>query len=462
VIERFGSYRVIEELGSGALSTVYKAIQEPLGRTVAIKALKPTIATTSPFAANLEREARMLGDLGHANVVLLFDFVKTDLQMYLVLEYVDGATLEDLFANRGTLRPEMVAAIGAEAARGLAHAHSRGIVHRDVKPANILMSKIGEVKLVDFGIGQRDRMPSLDEPLGHSDTAAFGTPAYMSPEQILGEVVDERSDLFSLGVVLYQMLSGTRPFDGDDPNDRRAAAQRIRRDPPKPLRSRVPDIPRTLDRIVMRAIEKLPIDRFNSAGALADELEEFVRETWRGPPRALIVRALKDAGFTKIATPFGTKRDAAATATRSLGPAMAGFGALFGILAIGGGAIQWSSLEGVMVATSSEDRLELAAAEGATLRVVATPWADVSVDGRFVDTTPFARTIPLSAGTHYVKLSHPDAEPETRVLVLAHGQAAHLEVALRMKGALDAQVPSDSSPPQAGADDNDMPASRLP
>ncbi len=459
MVDRFGSCQVIEELGSGALSTVYKAIQEPLGRTVAVKALKSTIATSSPFAAHLEREARMLGELGHPNVILLFDFVRTDLQMYLVLEYVDGPSLAELLAKKKKLRPQMVAAVGAEAARGLEHAHARGIVHRDVKPANILLSKKGEVKLVDFGIAQRERMPSFDEPLAHSDTAAFGTAAYMSPEQILGEFVDARSDLFSLGVVLYQMLAGTRPFDGDDPHDRRAAAQRIRRDPPKPLRSHVADIPRTLDRIVMRTLEKLPGDRFASAAALAEELDNFVREEWRGPPNALILRALKDAGLTKIATPFGSVTDAVAAEARTLLPSLLGFGVLFGVLAVGGAAIQWSSHEGGTGSSPNDNRLELVPRDGGSLRIVVTPWAEVSIDGQYVDTTPFARSVPLSSGTHYVKLTHPDAEPETRVVVLAPGEAAHLEVALRMKIPQDAQAPAVPSP-RASADDS--PPRRLP
>ncbi len=461
MVERFGSCRVIEELGSGAISTVHKAVQEPLGRTVAVKALKSTIATSSPFAAHLEREARTLGELAHPNVILLFDFVKTDLQMYLVLEFVDGSSIEELLAKKKTLRPEMVAAVGAEAARGLEHAHARGIVHRDVKPANILLSKAGEVKLLDFGIAQRERMPSFDEPLVHSDAAAFGTPAYMSPEQILGEFVDARSDLFSLGVVLYQMLAGARPFDGDDPNDRRAAAHRIRRDPPRPLRARVPDVPRALDRIVMRALEKLPVDRFPSAAGMAEELDEFVRSAWRGPPRALVVRALRDAGLTKNPAPFGAASDAVATATQTLRPALIGFGALFGILALGGGAIEWSSHDGTAGPSRDERYLGPGPIEAASLRVVVTPWAEVSIDGRYVDTTPFATAIPLPAGTHYVKLVHPDAEPDTRVVVLTPGQASRLEVTMKMKAAPDAQPPPGASASGNGASQS-VPASRLP
>src|SRR5207237_7409059 len=143
-----------EELGSGALSTVYRAVSEPLGRGVAIKALKSTIAPTSPFAAQLEREARVLAELSHANILLLLDFVKTSDAMYLVLEHVDGWSLAEILAKspKKGVPAEVAAAVGAQAARALAYAHERGVVHRDVKPSNLLVGKRGEVKLVDFGI----------------------------------------------------------------------------------------------------------------------------------------------------------------------------------------------------------------------------------------------------------------------------------------------------------------------
>src|SRR5690348_7901650 len=185
----FGSYRVVLELGAGSVSTVYRAEHERLGRIVAIKALKSTIAPTSAFAAQLEREARLLSELSHSNIVLLHDFVKTDKEMYLVLEHVDGfslaAVLSGLAAKKGVLTPDAVAHIGAEIARGLAHAHDRGIVHRDVKPANVLLSKSGDVKIVDFGIAQRERLATADELISEprkltptaTPSEGFGTPA---------------------------------------------------------------------------------------------------------------------------------------------------------------------------------------------------------------------------------------------------------------------------------------------
>jgi eukaryotic-like serine/threonine-protein kinase len=459
----FGRCRATLEVGSGALSTVYKAVQEPLGRVVAIKALKPTISPSSPFAGVLEREARILGELHHPNVISLLDFVKTDKDLYLVLEYVDGKSLSELLARHKAMRPISAAALGAQIARGLSHVHSQGVVHRDVKPSNILLSKEGDVKIIDFGIAQSQRASGAEAEeseamasAGSEDATAFGTPAYMSPEQILGEVVDARSDLFSLGVVLYQAIAGVRPFDADDERDDRTLAQRIRRDPAKPLSERVSHVPRPLERVVMRLLEKLPADRFSSSAIVADELAEIVGEDAKSPP-ALIVAALKEAGFAQTPPAFATfSEDPVTASTPSFAGAVLGFGGLFLLLLAGAITIRWGAHE-----SETGDSIEamLAASTSATgpgakppkrvssLRFLVTPWAEVWIDGRYVDTTPFARAIPLSPGTHYVKLVHPDTEPENRTVRLAEGEARTLEVAMPVA---TKAVPAASAPSLGG------------
>jgi serine/threonine-protein kinase len=301
-------------------------------------------------------------------------------------------------------------------------------VHRDIKPANVMVSRRGEVKIFDFGIAQR----ASDEPVGPTplrleDVAAFGTPAYMSPEQILGENVDGRSDIFSLGVVLYQLLCGARPFERGDETDRKPAAHRIRRDPPIPLHRRAPDVPLALERIVMRAIEKLPADRFQSAEALAEELEELALSRWGLRSDRLVLRALEHAGLatasdaTDAVTPKASKRASVRRATIGL--------AVLGAFAVAGGAVLQASAHREGQA-AGEAPLELAPASPGFLRVLATPWAEVWVDGQRLDVTPFARGIPLPPGTHYVTLVHPNAPVEKRSVAIAAGETRTIDVVM--------------------------------
>jgi serine/threonine-protein kinase len=423
-------FRVLEELGSGSLSTVYKAVEATLGRTVALKVLRATIATTSPFASQLEREAKVLAGLCHPNIGLLLAFVKTDASMALVLEYIDGFSLSTLLRKKPAVPPDGVAAIGAAVARGLAHAHESGVVHRDIKPANILLSRRGDVKIFDFGIAQRS--PVDDEPMGLApvrleDVAAYGTPAYMSPEQILGESVDPRSDVFSLGVVLYQMVCGARPFERGDETDRRPAAHRIRRDPPIPLHRRAPEVPHALERIIMRAIEKLPSDRFQTAEALAEQLEELLssRSGLRGDK--LVVDALEQAGLVTASEAGGTAtpRESKRASVRR---AVAGLAVLGGIAIAGGIALQATAhREG---RTAGAQPLELVPASPGYLHVLATPWAEVWVDGQRIDVTPFARGLPLPPGTHYITLVHPNAPVEKRTIEVVAGETRTIDVVM--------------------------------
>jgi hypothetical protein len=425
-------FRVLEELGSGSLSTVYKAVEEPLGRTVALKVLKSTIAPDSPFAGQLEREARVLASLSHPNVGQLYAFSKRESGMHLVLEFVDGFSLAGVAKKRPTLPADAVAVIGAAVARGLAHAHERGVVHRDIKPANILVSRRGEVKVFDFGIAQR--ASRSDEPLSLSPLrletmAAFGTPAYMAPEQILGEGVDARSDLFSLGVVLYQLLCGQRPFERGDEGDQRPAAHRIRRDPPIPLHRRAPDVPAALERIVMRAIQKLPADRFQTAEAMAEPLEEMAvgRTGLRGP--ALLVRALENAG---LVTASGAGEGVVPVRRKRTSPrlAIAGLAAL-GVAVVISGAVLQATAHREGDAAGARP-LELLPASPGYLRVLATPWAEVWIDGQRVDVTPFARPLPLPEGTHYVTLVHPSAPVEKRTVAIVHGETRTIDAVMNV------------------------------
>ena len=460
---RFGSYRVVEALGAGAISTIYRAVQEPLGRMVALKALKTQISPTSSFGEQLDREAKILRDLAHPNVVLLLDVGRTASgRPFLVLENVEGPSLQQVLAKKRTLGVEAALAVAIGICAALQHVHERGVVHRDVKPGNVLLTSAGVVKMIDFGIAQRVRTASLSDAFGAEGITpsgriapeavkdAFGTPAYMSPEQILGDFVDGRSDLFSLGVVLYQMLSGSRPFEasskdeaGSRPSSRpaaadRSAAQRIRRDAPAHLRDRAPHVPRAVERLVMRLLEKSPNERYASASDVLERLQRELRALTRDDPASVVRGALAETGF---AAALPRTEGAVPTLSRKgiNGPrALAGhvlilLAFVIGVLAIEGGS---AARGGVLEAGNRP--LELVPGQAGGLRVLATPWAHVSVDGQQVETTPFARPIPLAAGKHWITLTHPEAPAVEREITLARGETVTLDVTMAVGTAEDA------------------------
>ena len=287
--DRIGNYRVLSEVGAGGMAVVYKAIQEPLGRLVAIKALKSTIAMDSQFAVRFEREAHFMASLQHENILHVVDFVKDGNSMYIVMEYVQGIDLYDLLELSPVLPAEEAAIVALQIARALDYAHFRGIIHRDIKPANIMLSHQGEVKLMDFGIARDDKLSDLTET-----GTGLGTPSYMSPEQILGDKLDFRSDIFSVGIVLYQMVTGQKPFVEDES---RTVMQKIRLDRFTPPRKLNPKVPRQLERIMARCMEKMPASRYPSTQALIDDLVEFLAPRVPINYSAKLVMYLRDVGF---------------------------------------------------------------------------------------------------------------------------------------------------------------------
>ncbi len=442
--ERFDDYRVVSELGQGSISIVYEAEHVTLGRRVAIKTLKPQIPVSSSFAAQLEREARVLSGLSHPNIVMLIDFVKNDAGMHLVLEYVGGHSLAEVVSKKHRLRAETAVAIAHEVAAGIAHAHERGVVHRDVKPANIILTKAGEVKIVDFSVAHRERLPTADEPLAERErTASFGgTPAYMAPEQILGEMVDEKSDVFSLGIVLYQMLAAARPFDR--PGDKPGTAHAGRRRPATALTEYVPEISRTLERIVARCIEKNPADRPTMAG-LERELAEFLRKRSAAPIRELVKGALA----TVRLTPGDVSKSTLLRGpnARRLLDSPWSFGVATLVLGVGFGLVRVTDPQAAEPKTEIEGTLE--PTQRGFVRVLATPWAEVAIDGVKIDATPIARAIPVAPGLHFVTFTHPAAKAETRRIIVEPGKTILLDVTMAV-AASDA-TPTASTAPTASA-----------
>jgi len=305
-----GSYRIVAPIGAGGMGEVYRAHDDRLGRDVAVKILPEAVASDSGRLDRFEREARATAALNHPNIVSVFDIGRTGGLAYVVMELVDGSTLAEELAGRSpTPRKALEWTVGI--ARGLAAAHARGIVHRDIKPDNLLVTADGRIKILDFGIA---RFTEAERSATESPTVAastepgkvLGTAGYMSPEQVRGETVDARSDIFSLGAVLYEMLAGRRAFTGDTAVETMHAV--LKTDPPD-LDLAGGSIPPVLDRVVRRCLEKRPDDRFHSAHDLALALEAISSSATRPAaalaagrgrrgPLAIAVAALVLVGLT--------------------------------------------------------------------------------------------------------------------------------------------------------------------
>jgi serine/threonine protein kinase len=262
-----GRYQILDTIGTGANSRVVRGFDPMIGRTVAIKLFSPELAS----GAGRERflvEARVVGQITHASIVALHDMgiEESTSTPYLVMEFVEGQPLERIL-DKGSVPFPRACAWAAEVAVALGVAHRKGVIHGDVKPANILINEEGRIKLTDFGMA---RLASHDT----KDTPLLGTPAYWCPEQILGKPQDARSDIFSLGVVLYEMITGNRPFDSDS---LQGICSRIMSSTPLPPSHSNPSLPVGVNELVASCLAKDPIHRRNSAADLAADLYPFAR-----------------------------------------------------------------------------------------------------------------------------------------------------------------------------------------
>ncbi len=259
-----GKYQVMERLGRGGMADVYRAYQPGMDRYVAIKVMHGHLAEDPSFITRFKREAQSVGALRHPNIVQVIDFDTQDDEYYMVMEYIQGKTLKAVLQERGALPVGEALNIAAKLADALAYAHGEGMVHRDIKPANILFSKANVPILTDFGIAR------IMDSSGLTASGAFvGTPAYMSPEGGRGEKVDERGDIYSLGIVLYEMLTGTVPYDADTPY---AVILKHINDPLPLPRQFVAALPDSVERVVLKALMKQKEDRFATAAEFRDAL----------------------------------------------------------------------------------------------------------------------------------------------------------------------------------------------
>jgi len=263
-----GRYEILGEIARGAMGVVYKARDPLIDRMVAIKTVNIGLSSAEmeAFERRFFREAKSAGRLNHPNVVIIHDVGKTDDVAYIAMEFLDGRSLREILDSGVVLPPQRIADITAEIAEGLAFAHRNGVVHRDVKPANVMVLASGAVKITDFGIAL---LPTGTRTMTGN---VFGSPRYTSPEQVMGQPVDGRSDIFSLGAVLYEMLTGRPPFQGGDLN---SILKQVLSEPTAPPTSHNPKLPRAFDHIIAKALAKDPKDRYQDADELAHDLRHF-------------------------------------------------------------------------------------------------------------------------------------------------------------------------------------------
>ena len=263
-----GRYQVVRKLGSGGMANVYLAEDQELGRRVAIKILNDRHAGDEQFVERFRREAKNAAALSHPNIVSIYDRGEAEGTYYIAMEFLDGRSLKELIVQRGPAPITVAVEYARQILSALRFAHRHGIVHRDIKPHNVLVDAEGRVKVTDFGIARAGTSQMTEAG------SIVGTAQYLSPEQARGTEVDQRSDLYSLGIVLYELLTGTLPFNGDTPVE--IAMKHLSTVPESPS-ARRPEVPRELDLIVTRALAKDPADRYQNAEEMDADLERFLR-----------------------------------------------------------------------------------------------------------------------------------------------------------------------------------------
>jgi eukaryotic-like serine/threonine-protein kinase len=287
MISQLGRYQVLGELGQGAMGVVYKAKDPLIDRVVAIKTINLSLAMDEKdeYEGRFYQEAKAAGRLNHPNIVTIYDVGKSGDVAYIAMEFLEGRELRDIMNERGMLPVDQVLDVVAQVALGLAYAHEHGIVHRDVKPSNIMLVRDGHVKITDFGIA---RMASA--AVRTQTGMVLGSPKYMSPEQVMGKEIDQRSDIFSLGVMLYEMLTREAPFDGENVN---AIMYQTLNVIPVPPNSVNPAVPEMVNFIVAKALAKGIEDRYQNAKDFAIDLRTCIGTL----PRSSELMDISKSGF---------------------------------------------------------------------------------------------------------------------------------------------------------------------
>ena len=299
-----GRYELIELIGVGGMADIYKAKDLTEDRIVAVKILKNEFAASEDFLRRFRNESKAIALLSHPNIVKIFDVGFTEKIQYIVMEYIDGITLTEYIERQGVLKWRDAVHFTVQILRALQHAHDRGIVHRDIKSQNVMLLSDGTIKVMDFGIARFNR--ETDKTMSEK---AIGSVHYISPEQARGEVTDEKSDIYSVGVMLYEMLTGKKPFDGDNPV---SIALKHMQATPKRMTEINPSIPEGLEEITMKAMQKEPSKRYQTAGEMIKDIEEFKKN----PSIIFEYKYFSTDGSTKYFDKVSPEQTAAAPAAK--------------------------------------------------------------------------------------------------------------------------------------------------
>jgi serine/threonine-protein kinase len=302
-ITEVGKYQIIEQIGEGAMGVVYRARDPVLNRTVAIKVMSDALARDDDLRSRFLREAQAAGSLQHPNVITIYDFGEVDGHLYIAMEFVAGHDLEDMLRKSAPMTIVQKIDILVDVLGGLGYAHKRGVVHRDVKPANIRIDEEGRARLMDFGIAHLQSSTITRTGL------MVGTPAYMAPEQVSGGVVSAQTDIFSTGAVMYELFAGRKPFEGES---LQSVFYKIVSQQPPDLATVAPRLPTSLNTIVMRALAKDPAVRYGTASEMASDLTDARAHLDRvsSQPRALSLNASIASGLleTRATRPIPVQR----------------------------------------------------------------------------------------------------------------------------------------------------------
>ena len=365
----YGRYQIVGELGKGSMGVVYQAHDPQIDRLVALKALRQDRLTSEDFVHRFLKEAKAIGRLSHPNIVTVYDVGEDHGTIYIAMEFLEGKPLNKVIEEKRLSLKEIIN-LGIQAAETLDYAHQKGIVHRDIKPGNILVQASGQIKITDFGIAH------IEDPSASVQTQAgeiLGTPAYMSPEQVMSRPVDGRSDLFSLGIILYELTIGKRPFGGENlAAIFNAITQETLSQPTKAN----PDIPQGLSQIIMKCLNKKPDERFQTGKALAEALRESL----------------------KIIEPTAVEFTPKPKKSRNMVFLIIGTVIFLGIL---------GGLSYIYLIPNDKTPTKVEKIKSGSLKVESIPeGAQLFVDGTFKGQTPTKLDLP--AGKHEIRLTLPD------------------------------------------------------